>query len=203
MTGVAAVVLAAGRSTRAGKTNKLTAPVAGVPMVARVVDAVLASRARPVVVVTGFEADEVRAALAGRDVTFVDNPEFADGISTSIRTGVAALPRDAAAALVCLGDMPALDAGDIDRLIAAYDAAGNDRDTAICVPVAGGRRGNPVLFAKSCFADLQALSGDSGARDFIAAHREWVREVAVEGAGTLTDLDTEAEIAAYNVRQNQ
>jgi molybdenum cofactor cytidylyltransferase len=196
MTAVAAVVLAAGRSTRAGKTNKLIAPVAGTPMVARVVDAVLASKARPVVVVTGFEAEKLRGALTGRDVAFAHNPDYADGIATSIRAGVAALPDDASAALICLGDMPALGAGDIDRLIDAFDADG----APICVPVAGGRRGNPVLFARSCFADLQALSGDSGARAFIAAHADRVREVVVEGSGTLTDLDTEAEIAAYNRR---
>ena len=196
---VAAIVLAAGRSTRAGKTNKLTAPVAGVPMVARAVDAVLASVARPVIVVTGHEAEKVRAALAGRDVRFVHNPDYADGISTSIRAGIGALPADASAALVCLGDMPALTAADLGRLMDAF-AAG---DAAICVPVAGGRRGNPALFAREMFAALMALSGDEGARRLIAAHPEKLREVPLDGPGTLTDLDTEAEIDAYNRTQNQ
>lgn len=195
---VAAIVLAAGRSTRAGRTNKLTAPVAGVPMVARVVDAVLASPARPVIVVTGHEAPAVRAALAGRDIVFAHNPAYADGISTSIRAGIAAVPAEAAGALVCLGDMPALTAADLGRLIAAFETGG----AAICVPVAGGRRGNPALFARAMFAELSALAGDTGARGLIAAHPDTLREVALEGAGTLTDLDTEAEIAAYNQLQN-
>lgn len=196
---VAAVVLAAGRSTRAGTTNKLTAPIAGTPMVARVVDAVLGSPARPVIVVTGYEASGVRAALAGRDVIFVHNPDFADGMATSIGAGVAALPEDAAAVVICLGDMPALTSADISRLVAAFEAGGAD----ICVPVAGERRGNPALFARRFFPELQTLSGDTGARGLIATHAEQVREVRLEGTGTLTDLDTEADIDAYNRTQNQ
>lgn len=196
---VAAIVLAAGRSTRAGKTNKLTAAVGGLPMVARVVDTVLASSARPVIVVTGHEADRVRAALAGRAVSFVHNPDYAAGISTSIRAGIAAVPADAAGVLVCLGDMPDLTAGDLARLIAAFEAGG----AQICVPVAGGRRGNPALFARAVFGALAGLSGDEGARKLIAAHGDVTREVVLDGTGPLTDLDTEAEIAAYNRTQNQ
>ncbi|MGE0650840.1 MAG: NTP transferase domain-containing protein [Alphaproteobacteria bacterium] len=196
---VAAVVLAAGRSTRAGSTNKLTAPIAGVAMVARVVDAVLGAPARPIVVVTGHEASAVRVALAGRDVTFAHNPDFADGMGTSIRTGIAAVPGEASAVVICLGDMPALASGDIARLVAAFESGGAD----ICVPVAEERRGNPALFARRFFPDLQALSGDTGARALIAAHAEQVREVHMEGTGTLTDLDTEADIDAYNHTQNQ
>jgi molybdenum cofactor cytidylyltransferase len=196
---VAAVVLVAGRSTRAGRTNKLTAPIGGVPMVAHVADAVLGSPARPVVVVTGHEASAVRAALEGRDVTFVHNPDFADGMATSIRTGIAAVPEDAVAVVICLGDMPALAGADIGRLVAAFEGGGAD----ICVPVAGERRGNPALFARCLFPELQALSGDTGARGLIAAHADQVREVRMEGTGTLTDLDTEADIDAYNRTQNQ
>jgi molybdenum cofactor cytidylyltransferase len=196
---VAAVVLAAGRSTRAGTTNKLTAPIGGTPMVTRVVDAVLGSPARPVIVVTGHEASAVRAALAGREVVFVHNPDYADGMATSIRTGVAALPEDAAGVVICLGDMPALSSADIARLVAAFESGGAD----ICVPVAGARRGNPALFARRLFPELQTLSGDAGARGLIAAHADEVREVRMEGTGTLTDLDTEADIDAYNRTQNQ
>jgi molybdenum cofactor cytidylyltransferase len=120
-------------------------------------------------------------------------------MATSIRAGVAALPEDAAAVVICLGDMPALASDDIARLVAAFESGGAD----ICVPVAGERRGNPALFARRFFPELQALSGDSGARGLIAAHPEQVREVRLEGTGTLTDLDTEADIDAYNRTQNQ
>ena len=168
-------------------------------MVARVVDAVLASPARPVIVVTGHDADAVRAALKGRPVAFVHNPRYADGIATSIAAGIKALPGDVAGALVVLGDMPALGGGDIARLIAAFDPA----TAPICVPVAGGRRGNPVLFARALFDALAALTGDTGARALIAANLDRVREVAMAGDGTLADLDTVAEIEAFNRKQNQ
>src|SRR5207245_358258 len=116
----AAVVLAAGRSTRMG-SNKLLVPVANKPMIRHAVEAALASRARPIVVVTGNAADAVRDALAGCGVAFVHNRHFADGIATSIQTGIAAV-RDADGALICLGDMPYLRASDLDALITAFEA---------------------------------------------------------------------------------
>lgn len=191
---IAAVVLAAGRSTRAGALNKLLAPIAGAPMIARTVARIAASRAAPTLVVTGFEADRVRAALGGAGVAFVHNPDFADGMATSIGAGVAALPEETDGALICLGDMPAVEAVEIDRLIAAFDPGAG---CSICVPVAGGRRANPVLFGRAHFAELMALSGDKGAREVIAAHGDAVAEVPMAGTGTLTDLDTPEAIAAF------
>jgi molybdenum cofactor cytidylyltransferase len=193
---IAAVVLAAGRSTRAGNINKLTADIAGTPMVARVVDTVLASSAHPVIVVTGHEQDAVRSALSGRDVRFVFNPDYADGIATSIATGIRAVPPDCDGALICLGDMPALRTDDIDRLIKAFDSA----QSPICVPFAGTRRGNPALFSRAYFAELASGRGDTGARTVIAAHKDVVRDVAIAGEGPLTDLDTAADIAAFSAR---
>lgn len=188
---VAAILLAAGRSTRAGKVHKLTATVAGKAIVAHAADAVLASPVRPVIVVTGHAAPAVRAALVGRDVTLVHNPRFGEGVATSIAAGIAAVPTGSAGVLVVLGDMPELVSDDIVRLVAAFDG-----DT-ICVPVADGRRGNPVLFPRAFFPALAQLTGDEGARKLIAANATQVREVPMTGAGTLTDLDTEAEIAAF------
>lgn len=192
---IAAVVLAAGRSTRAGATNKLLAPIGGVPMVARTVARIKESGASPIIVVTGFEAGRVRAALADADVAFVHNSDFAEGMAGSIVAGVGALPEDAAGALICLGDMPAIEAAELDRLIAAFDADGR---AAICVPVAGGRRGNPVLFARRFFPDLLRLRGDSGAKSVIAAHGDMVAKVPMTGRGTLVDLDTNEDIAGFS-----
>ncbi|TCT04647.1 NTP transferase domain-containing protein [Aquabacter spiritensis] len=190
---IAAVVLAAGRGTRMGGPNKLLAEIGGRPVVRRVAEAALASRAEPVIVVTGHEGAEVVRALGGLDVIPIANPNYAQGLATSLAAGIAAVPEGAAGALVMLGDMPLLEAETIDRLIAAFSPV---EGRLIVVPVAGGRRGNPVLWSRRFFAALSALEGDIGARALIAAHAEAVFEVEVAGEGTHLDVDTPAALAA-------
>ncbi len=156
-------------------------------MVRRVAEMALVAALAPVVVVTGFEAEKVRAVLAGIDVAFVHNDDFAAGMGGSIGVGVAALPVAAKAAVILLGDMPDVKASTVEALIAAFDAAaGKD----ICVPVAGGIRGNPVLFGRVHFARLQAISGDRGGKTIVEAYAANVAEVAVADAGVLADYDT-------------
>jgi molybdenum cofactor cytidylyltransferase len=190
---VAALVLAAGQSRRMGTLNKLLIAIDGKPMVRHVAEAVQGSQARPIVVVTGHEHDKVEGALAGLDVArFVFNPNYAEGLSTSLKQGIAALPAGTEAALVCLGDMPKVTAGEIDRLIAAFSPV---EGRAICVPTRRGKRGNPVLLTSRLFAELSNVSGDIGARDLIAAHPELVAEVEMDGDGVLTDIDTPQALA--------
>lgn len=189
---VAAIVLAAGQSRRMGAVNKLLADIGGKPMVARVVDAVLASQARPVVVVTGHEADRVRSAVAGRDVTIVENPDYAGGISTSLRAGLRALPDDIDGALICLGDMPRVTAPQLDRLIAAFNPI---EGRAICVPTVNGKRGNPVLFARRFFEEMESVAGDVGARHLIGQSPELVCEVEIDDQAVLLDVDTPETLA--------
>ena len=184
---IAALVLAAGQSRRMGDANKLLVEIDGIAMVARVVDAALASRARPVVVVTGHEADRVRAVLAGRDVRFVDNPDYARGLSTSLKRGLGALDPDLDGAAICLGDMPRVRAAHLDRLIAAFDPA---EGRAVCVPTYAGKRGNPVVWAARFFPQIRSVAGDVGARHLIGENEEWVCEVPVEDDSVLADIDT-------------
>jgi len=184
---IAAVVLAAGRSTRMGGPNKLLAEIAGRPLVRIVVEEALASRARPAIVVVGHERAEVEKALAGLPVEFVYNPDFAQGLGTSLKAGIAAVPAEADGAIVCLGDMPQVDAGLIDRLIAAFDP---DRGALIVMPTVEGRRGNPVLWSRRFFPDLMVIEGDVGARHFIGRYSEAVAEVPLEGRAALVDVDT-------------
>jgi molybdenum cofactor cytidylyltransferase len=190
---IAAVVLAAGRSSRMGGPNKLLAEIGGKPLVRIVVDAVLASRARPVVVVTGHQRDKVEAALAGLPVKFVHNPHFADGLGTSLKAGIAALPAEADGAIVCLGDMPQVDAALIDRLIGAFDP---DHGALVVLPTIEGKRGNPVVWSRRFFPDLMAVEGDVGARYLIGRYTEAVAEVPLTGTAALTDVDTPEALEA-------
>jgi molybdenum cofactor cytidylyltransferase len=184
---VCALVLAAGRSTRMGGPNKLLAEIAHRPLVRIAAEEALASRARPVIVVTGHQRDRVEQALAGLPVHLVHNPDFADGLGGSLRAGIAAVPADADGAVVCLGDMPQVDAALIDQLIAAFDP---DRGALVVVPTFEGKRGNPVLWSRRFFPDLMAIEGDVGARHLIGRYGEAVVEVAVEGKAALVDVDT-------------
>jgi molybdenum cofactor cytidylyltransferase len=191
-------VLAAGQSTRMAPHNKLLlADRAGKPIIARTVDNVLASRARPVLVVTGHRGDEVRAALAARPVRFVDAADYAAGLAASLKAGIAALPGTAAAALVCLGDMPLVSARVLDRILDAYDP---DAGRAIVLPVHQGRAGNPVLWDRAFFAEILALGGDAGARVLLKRHAEQVAEVDVADDGVLRDFDTLESLALLPAR---
>jgi molybdenum cofactor cytidylyltransferase len=140
-----------------------------------------------VIVVTGHERARVEQALAGLPVQFVHNPDFAQGLGTSLRAGIAAVPADAEAAIVCLGDMPQVDASLIDRLIGAFDP---DRGALVVMPTFEGKRGNPVLWSRRFFPDLMAIEGDVGARHLIGRYGEAVLEVPFEGRAALVDVDT-------------
>ena len=190
---VAALVLAAGRSTRMGGPNKLLAQVKGKPLVRHAVEHALASRATPVIVVTGHQREAVAAALAGLPVQLVHNPDHAEGLSTSLKTGIAALPADVDAAIVCLADMPQVGPAVIDRLIGAFDP---EKGALVVVPTTGGKRGNPVVWSRRFFPELAKLEGDVGARHLIGAHAASVIEVPVESRDVLTDIDTPEALAA-------
>jgi len=190
---VAAVVLAAGRSSRMAPQNKLLVPDrAGRPMVARVVDNLLSSVARPVIVVTGHRAEEVSAAVAGRPVQMVHAADYADGLSASLRVGIAAVPEVASAALVCLGDMPLVTGRMIERLIEAYDP---DEGRSVVVPTCRGKIGNPVLWDRRFFPDIAGLVGDMGARALLERHSEYVAQVELDDDAVLRDFDTVESLA--------
>jgi molybdenum cofactor cytidylyltransferase len=189
----AAVVLAAGRSSRMGGPNKLLAEIGGRPLVRIVVEQALASRARPVVVVTGHQRERVEGALAGLPVKCVHNPHYADGLGTSLKAAIAGLPAEVDGAIVCLGDMPQVDAALIDRLIGAIDP---DKGALVAVPTIDGKRGNPVVWSRRFFPDLTAVEGDVGARHLIGRYAEAVVEVPVSGKAALTDIDTPEALEA-------
>ena len=190
---IAAIVLAAGRSTRMGAINKLIAEIGGKPLVRIAAEQALASRASPVIVITGHERERVEAALKGLPVRIVHNPHYAEGLGTSLKAGIAAVAEDADGAIVCLGDMPQVSAALIDKLIAAFDP---ERGALIVVPSIDGRRGNPVVWSRRFFHDLMQIQGDIGARHLIGAYAEAVAEVPVADDAALTDVDTPESLSA-------
>jgi molybdenum cofactor cytidylyltransferase len=190
---IVAVILAAGRGARYGAgRNKLLAEIAGQPMLRRVVESALASRASRLVVVTGHAREEIEKALAGLPVQFVPNPDFAMGLASSLRAGLAAAI-DADGAVVLLGDMPGVTAEIVDALIAAFETAPG---CAAVVPTCGGRRGNPVLLARAIFPQIAALAGDEGARRLLRA-MEGVVELPFDDDGILADVDAPADLARF------
>ena len=183
---IAAIVLAAGRSSRMG-SNKLCAMLDGKPLVRHVADAALGSQASPVLVVTGHEQTRVEAALQGLSVVFIHNPVFAEGLAGSLKAGIGAVGDGPDGAVILLGDMPRVSPSLIDRLIDAYREGG---PWDVVVPVRQSRRGNPVLIGRSLFGDMGRLEGDHGARSLFSTKPVRVREVEVNDAGIFLDADT-------------
>jgi molybdenum cofactor cytidylyltransferase len=189
-TGVAAIVLAAGRARRFG-AQKLVAPFGNSTVIRCVVERVRSAAIDRVTVVVGEGADQIRAALSGLDVAWAVNPNSSRGMSTSIAAGIAALSGEVDAAIVVLGDQPTVDHSVLTRLVETW----HERGSAIVAPRYRGRRGNPVLFDRALFADLRSLEGDRGARDFIDANPAQLAVVDVEGTAPL-DVDTPADYDA-------
>jgi molybdenum cofactor cytidylyltransferase len=196
---IGALLLAAGQSRRMGGPNKLLAEIDGVPMVTRVTQRLLASRARPIIAVLGNQAAAVDAALGKLPVERVRNPEFAAGLSTSLKRGIAALPPDLDGVIVCLGDMPLISGRHLDRLIAAFNPL---EGRAIIVPTRRGKRGNPVLWSRQFFPEMAGLAGDVGAKHLIGEHAELVAEVEMDDDAVLVDIDTPDALDAFRRKAN-
>jgi len=187
---IAAIVLAAGRSSRFAEGPKLLADFRGRPLVCWAVDAALRSRAAPVIVVTGHEAAQVESRLRA-GARAIRNPQYAEGIAASLRAGVAALPAHVAGAVILLGDMPLVTGETIDRLIDAFSRA-PEGVTAVA-PVCGGRRGNPALLSRALFRAIATLAGDEGARRLMTD--EATLTVATDDAGVLFDVDARSDLS--------
>lgn len=195
---IAAIILAAGASRRMGEVNKLLAPLPhGATMLAQVADTILASTANPVLVITGHQEEQIKSALTGpetsRNLRFVHAPDHADGMAASLRAGIAALSESIGAALICLGDMPLIDAATLNRIIEAYDPA---EGREIIIPTHDGQRGNPVLWGARFFPALLSLTGDVGARQILHQHMGSIVEIPIETDAILRDFDTPEALAS-------
>ena len=188
---VAGIVLAAGGARRYGQPKQLLR-LGGRALVERALDAAQAAALAPVVLVVGAHAEAVLACVGEREgLLVVHNPDWETGMSTSLRAGLAALAPDMDAALILLADQPGVDAALIRRLLAAR-AEGRPR---LVAPALRGRRGNPVLFDRSLFPELMAVTGDQGGRAVVAAHQDEMVLVEVEGEMALLDIDQPEDYA--------
>ena len=190
---IAAIVLAAGQSSRMEGKNKLLEDFKGKPLVRRAAEAAIASKASPVIVVTGKDSEQVRHALQGLDVRFVNNPDFAEGLSSSLKAGIRTVPDDCSGAVICLGDMPQVSAALIDKLIENFAP---DRGALIVAPVRNRQRGNPLLWARRFFPELLKLEGDIGARKLAHFYDEGLKEIEVSDDAAFADIDTPEALAA-------
>ena len=187
---VAAIVLAAGKSSRMGETNKLLAKINEKPLVRISVESVLNSKVDSVTVVTGHMAEDISKTLSGLNINILKNESYKAGLSTSLAMGIQSLPTDVDAVLIVLADMPFIETHLIDKILNAYNPALGD---FIIVPTAEGKRGNPVLWSRRYFDELCQIEGDIGARALIESNSESVLEVEL-GESARLDVDTPEQL---------
>jgi len=189
LSGVSAIVLAAGSSTRMGTVKPLV-KIGGKTMLERTLATLRESQVDEVVVVLGHSAPVIQQSVAFHKARVVVNDSYHEGMASSLRTGLSSLRADAAAVLVVLADQPFLKYETIDRLIDEY----RQKKPEIIVPTYNGFRGNPVLLDRSVFDEVAELTGDIGCRAIFQRHTREIVKVPVQDAGILLDLDTPADI---------
>ncbi|MBV9499177.1 MAG: nucleotidyltransferase family protein [Acidobacteriaceae bacterium] len=190
--GVSAIVLAAGSSTRMGTVKPLV-EVGGKPMLERTLSTVLQSRVDEIVVVLGHSAELIQQSIPFRDATAVINHSYTEGMASSLRTGLSSVRANVEAVLIVLADQPFLKSETIDRLIEQYRSEWAE----ILVPTYNGVRGNPVLLDRSVFHELAQLNGDVGFRAIFGSHARGIAKVPVQDPGVLVDLDTPADVQRF------
>lgn len=189
--GIYAILLAAGSSQRMGKQNKLLITINGTPMLRRVAETILSSDVESLTVVTGFQESLTVKLLNDLPITFAHNLNFKQGLSTSLSTGLRAMPKGALGVIICLGDMPMVRTEHINKLIASFDPSVGKE---ICVLKTEGKQGNPVLLGKRFFSEIIKNTGDVGAKDLIKRYSHYVTEVYIEDDAVLFDIDTPSQM---------
>jgi len=188
---IAIIVLAAGRSTRMGETNKLLVDFDGKTMIERTLESAVSACPGAVLVVTGYQSNEIRKSLRGFDVSFIDNQTYRDGLSTSLKTGLRELDKKYEGVLVMLADMPQVGPDVLLLLINNFD-----KTSDICVPVCQGKQGNPVLWGRDYFNDILLLQGDRGAKQLLKVHQSQIVGVEMDADGVLRDFDSPADFTS-------
>jgi molybdenum cofactor cytidylyltransferase len=188
---LSAIVLAAGMSTRMGQ-NKLLLDFRDKPLIAHAVDTLLAAAIDEIIVVLGHEAEKVRGKLKGKPVKLVQNPDYQEGLSTSVRVGVEAVSVQAEGIMIYLVDQPLLEPVDVNQLVRAFTRA-KAVNKNIVVPFFQGQRGNPVIFDSSYREAMLGVAGDVGCKDVIQRYPDKVFVVEMENDHVIRDVDTVEE----------
>jgi len=189
---ISAILLAAGESRRMGKP-KLLMPIGKSTVLEQAIDNLLNSRVSETIVVLGYKAEEVRLKIATKPVKIAVNPDYQQGMSTSIATGLKLVDDRATAVMLALADQPFIDGKIIDRLIQQFQT----HKKGIVIPVYQGRRGHPIVFAIEYKTELLGLKGDVGGREITQEHPDDILEVAVSSPGINIDIDTMSDYHCY------
>ena len=187
MSGVAAILLAAGESCRMGPRNKMTLPVAGVPLLRRIASTLVNSEVGEIVAVLGYEEQTARALLAELPLRLVTNERYREGQMTSVHCGLEALREPCKGIMVCLSDQPLLRVEDIDCLVHAFE---QQPPGSVLIPAWQGRRGNPVILAHEHRDAILAGGPGLGCRQYIDAHPQLVAWQEMDNDHVVFDLDT-------------
>tara|TARA_Y100000741_G_scaffold355635_1_gene331297 strand:- start:63 stop:671 length:609 start_codon:yes stop_codon:yes gene_type:complete len=187
---ISALILAAGESRRMGKQNKLLLPIGGEALLVKLVASVCASDVGQVLVVIGHEAEKIRRELNEFPLNFVYNPNFSEGMTTSIKYGVKEVSHECDGLLICLGDMPFINTSEINKLIHAYVKNRIKGEGLIVVPVFKRQRGNPVLFSIEFRNDILEHKKESGCKEVIMKNSDSVMEIEMDDEKMLLDVDT-------------
>ena len=187
---ISAVILAAGESKRMGKQNKLLLPVAGEALLVKLIKSVCDSDVGQVIVVIGHEAEKIRRKLNNFPLSFVYNPNFSEGMTTSIKSGVKEVSPDCDGYMICLADMPFINTSEINKLIHAYAQNRIKEKKLVVVPVYQGHRGNPVLFSTEFREDILEHKMEFGCKGVIMKNFESVKEIEMDDDSMLLDVDT-------------
>jgi molybdenum cofactor cytidylyltransferase len=187
--GVSAIVLAAGMSRRMG-TPKQLLRLDGKPLLERTLESVRKSRVSEIILVLGFAADKVKEQISLAQLKIIENPDYEQGMGTSLRTGLAAIDPNASAALIVLADQPFVQPETLDTLIEYHSTT----SAQIVIPTFNGFRGNPVLLDRAVLPELRGLSGDVGCRAIFGSHTEGIRKVPVNDPGILLDVDSPEDL---------
>lgn len=192
-----AVLLAAGRSERMGRNNKLLLNVDGIPLVRKSAINILNSNVTSMTVVTGFDENKIVNALSGLNVNFVKNINFRKGLSSSLKAGLANITPTPSAVIICLADMPKIQPEHINQLIENFDPL---KGWEICIPTNNGKRGNPVLIGSHFFPYIFETSGDFGAKQVMKQHSDKIVEVEIGTSDIHFDIDTQDEYENFTTR---